>query len=228
MQGLSQLLALSLVLTLPAVPFQTTRRGRGSRNRAPRIVSFTSTQGVFSFCPFSMTGSCGPSKTVGLKVEASDPENDTISFKYSVSAGIVSGSGSEVSWDLTRSPQGIQTAMVEVADSRGSKTSSTITVEVILCGACDPPCPTISVSCPSQVVQGDIVEFVAYVGDPSPELKYMWRHSHGKRMDGPDGPNLKIQAIGSPGQVITATLEMVGFDPACNRAASCQSTITKK
>lgn len=226
MQGIWQLVVLALVLALPTLPFQSTRRGRGARNRAPRIMSFTSTRTIFSFCPFSIVGPCSPGKTVGLKVEASDPENDLISYKYSVSAGIVSGSGSEVSWDLTQSPLGIQTAMVEVADSRGRKSSSTLTVEVIICGACDPPCPTLSVSCPSEIVQGDIVEFVAHVSGS--DLKYMWRHSHGKRMDGPDGPNLKIQAIGSPGQVITATVEMVGFDPACSRAASCQSTITKK
>jgi hypothetical protein len=209
---------------------QMTSQVRARRNRPPTIQSFTSSMTQINYCPFVAGGSCTSSGTiVTLQVNASDPDNNRLTYNYSVTAGAITGIGEIVNWDLFKSPLGMQTAVVEVIDERGGKASSVVRVDVVMCGACDPPCNTLSVSCPSSVTEGGIATFRATVGGEPPErLTYLWSHSNGKRIPGQEGPELKIKAIGLPGDVITATVEVGGIDPACNRQASCETRIEKQ
>lgn len=181
-------------------------------------------------CPFIPTDVCNLGLTIRLKVAATDPDNDRLSYKYSVSVGTVAGFGSEASWDLSRSRVGRQKATVEVTDSRGEKSSSTITVEVVECRTCHPPRPYIRLNCPASITQGETADFTAFVSpdQQSPDVKYLWSHSHGERQAGQEGATLRIKAIGAPGQVITATVTILGIDPASNRVETCRSTIEKK
>ena len=230
MPGISPLLAVVLALALPTSGIQNRRRGAIPRNHAPRIISFTVSESIFNLCPFFTPNLCN-SGTVRLKVEATDPENDALRYKYSVSAGTVEEYGPEASWDLSRGPVGIQTTTVEVTDSRGRKSSSTITVKVVECSTCDPPRPYIRLNCPASITQGDTAEFTASVmpaEEQSPDLKYLWSHSHGEREAGQEGATLRIKAIGAPGQVISVTVTILGLDPATNRVYTCRSTIEKK
>ena len=229
MLGISPLFVVVLALTLQASGIQNRRRGAIPRNRAPRIISFTASESIFNSCPFFIPSLCNPG-TIRLKVEATDPENDALSYKYSVSAGTVEEYGPEASWDLTRSPVGIQTTTVEVTDTRGRKSSSTITIKVVECGTCDPPRPYIKLTCPASITQGDTAEFTASVtpAEQLTDLKYLWSHSHGEREAGQEGATLRIKANGAPGQVISATVTILGLDPVSNRVHTCRSTIEKK
>ena len=209
---------------------QMTKQVRARRNRPPTIQSFTSSMDQIDYCPFVSGGSCSSSGTfVTLRVKASDPDNNRLTYNYSVTAGaIIAGAGEVVNWDLFKTPLGIQTATVEVTDGQGGMASSVVRVDVVICGACDPPCPTLSVSCPSSVTEGELATFQATVGGEPPEkLTYHWSDTNGKPIPGQEGPELKIKATGLPGDSITVVVEVGGIDPACSRTASCESRIVK-
>jgi hypothetical protein len=227
----SSIIVFALVAAFTHPHAQMTRQVRARRNRPPTIQSFTSSMTQIDHCPFvAGVGSCTSSGTiVTLQVMASDPDNDRLKYNYSVTAGAITGIGEIVNWDLYMTPLGTQTATVEVTDGQGGIASSVVRVDVVICGACDPPCPTLSVSCPSSVTEGELATFQATVGGEPPEkLTYHWSDSNGKPIPGQEGPELKIKAIGSPGEVIKATVEVGGIDPACSRQASCETRIEKQ
>jgi hypothetical protein len=182
-----------------------------------------------SYCPFVPGGSCGPSAIAMLEAKASDPDGDELTYNYSVTAGAIAGNGPTANWDLFKTPFEVQTATVEVTDGRGGKASRTAQVKVVVCGVCDPPRPYLSLTCPSKVSQDSVAVFTVTVSGVGPDekLTYLWSHSSGKRLPGQAGPELKIQAIGSPGDVIKATVEVLGLDPSVSRQASCETHIEK-
>lgn len=209
---------------------QTTRRVRQQRNRPPTIQSFTASTSQIIYCPFDPNGICSPSGTIAtLQVQASDPDNDPLTYTYSVTGGTVSGTGGETAnWDLFDARFAMQTATVEVTDQRGGKASSVVRVDVVMCGTCDPPRPSMGVTCPYDVIQGEIAVFTLNISLVDPDkLTYLWRHSNGKRLPGQEGPQLKIKAIGRPGEIISATVTVLGLDPSFNRTASCETRIEK-
>lgn len=172
---------------------------------------------------------CSPSGAiVMLVVQTSDPERDQLKYKYSATAGAITGTGSIATWDLAKVPPGLQTAKVEVSDQRGRKTSTTAQVKTVVCDACHLFCPAISVSCPKNVVPGEMVTFVARVSgiNPTDKITFLWNHSHGTRLGGQQGSKLKIEATGQPGDIITGTVRIRGIDPACSHQATCQTQIT--
>jgi hypothetical protein len=222
---------LALVIIVPTFPGQGTQRNRSGHNHSPRVESFKSSKKTLDLCPFFPTALCSSSGTiVTLEVKASDQENDLLTYKYSVTAGTIVGTGASVNWDLSGSRLGNQTASVEVSDKRGGKESAKTVVELVVCGACDPPCPTLSVTCPTEVHEGEIAEFTATASadDSVQKLIYLWSHSNGKRVASDQGPKLQIKATGLPGDLITATVRVLGIDPACNYQASCESRIVKR
>jgi hypothetical protein len=223
------LILLALVTCSTIAGTQPSQRVRSKRNRPPKIQSFTSSETEVTYCPFVEGGACSPAgPIVTLEVDAKDQDGEKLTYKYSVSAGTIVGTGAIVNWDLYKTPFGLQTATIEVSDQRGGKSTSAANVKVTICGACDPPCTTLSVSCPSSVTEDEIATFQATVGgDPPGKLTYLWSHSNGKRIPGQEGSSLKIKAIGLPGDVITATVNVLGLDPSCRRQASCESKIVK-
>lgn len=226
-----QMILLALVAGSAIPGIKPAQRGRSKRNRPPTIESFTSSLAEIDYCPFVEGGSCSSSGTiVRLEVKANDQDNEKLTYKYSTTAGAIAGNGSTANWDLYKAPLGMQTAIVEVTDQHGGKASSTARVNVVMCGACDPPCSSLSVTCPSEVTQGDVAVFVATVSgiEADRKLMYLWSHSNGKRIAAQAGPELRIEAIGSPGDVITATVDVLGIDPTCNRQASCESRIVTR
>ena len=222
----------ALVLILPSFGFQRARKGKSTRNRTPIIRSFVSSNTVVEFCPFYHGGvGCGTSNSrVTLRVEARDQDNDELSYHYSVGFGDIEGEGSTVIWDIKR--LGKHTAKVEVRDSRGGRSSSTLSVEVISCGECHPPRPWLEVVCPKDVSEGETAVFEAKINGDDYYGKrrriFLWRHSMGKRINEPEGPTLRIQALGFPGEMITATVRVLGLDPTISSEASCRTKIIKQ
>jgi hypothetical protein len=223
------LLALVAGSTIPGI--KPAQRARSKRNRPPTIESFTSSVSAVYPCPFADNGSCSSSRPiVELEVKASDLDNDSLTYAYSVTQGALTGIGAFVNWDLSKASFGMQTIGVEVTDQRGGKASSIARVNVVLCGSCDPPCPFLSVTCPSEVTEGDVAVFAATISGVGPDEKliYLWSHSNGKRIAGEAAPELRIVAIGSAGDVIKGTVEVLGIDPTCSRQASCESRIVTR
>jgi hypothetical protein len=67
--------------------------------------------------PTEVTATSG--KTISVITTASDPENDVLTYRYSVSAGSIKGTGYKVSWDLTGVPPGTYTITAGVDDGLG-------------------------------------------------------------------------------------------------------------
>ena len=223
---------LALVLSVPTPAFQRARKGKSTRNRTPIIRSFVSSNTVVEFCPFYQGSvGCGTSNSrVTLRVEARDRDNDELSYQYSVGFGDIEGEGSTVIWDIKR--LGKHTARIEVSDPRGGRSSSTLSVEVIPCGECHPPRPWLEVVCPKDVTEGETAVFEAKINgddyDGTRRRIFLWRHSLGKRITEPEGPTLRIQALGFPGEMITATVRVLGLEPTISSEASCRTKIVKQ
>lgn len=221
---------LALALIAPQSDFQNPRTGRAQRNRAPTIHTFIPSVSVVNICPVHSVVACsGSGAIVTLVVQASDPDRDQLKYKYSVTAGVIAGTGEIASWDLAKVPPGFQTAKVDVTDQRGLKPSTTAQVEIVVCDTCHLFCPAITVSCPKNVAAGEGVTFVASVDgiNPTDKITFLWNHSHGRRLGGQQGSKLRIEATGQPGDMITGTVRIRGIDPACNHQATCQTQITK-
>lgn len=58
-------------------------------------------------------------KTIDVTTSASDPENDVLTYVYTVSAGQIKGTGPRVVWDLTGVPAGTYTITAAVDDGCG-------------------------------------------------------------------------------------------------------------
>jgi hypothetical protein len=180
------------------------------------------------------SGACATasSTTVGLTTTASDPDGDTLLYTYTVTGGRISGEGTSVSWDLSGVGPGTYTASVEVDDGCGCVTSSTTTVTIASCSDCVPDlvCPTLDVTCPSDVEEGGSVTFSATVtgGTPAVSPTYNWTVSAGTITSGQGTSSITVSAANAGGQTITATVELGGVDPSCGRTKSCSTPVRPK
>ncbi|MEP6637518.1 MAG: hypothetical protein ABJB97_12395 [Acidobacteriota bacterium] len=162
-----------------------------------------------------------------MTAAATDPDNDTMLYTWSVTGGRLTGEGRTVSWDLSGVNPGTYTATVGVNDGNTHTANGSTTVTVENCTECQPPCPTVSVSCPSDVDQGAPITFSASVnGGPSNmSATYNWSVSAGTISGGQGTSSITVDTAGLAGQTVTATVELGGVDPACARTASCSTAV---
>ena len=183
---------------------------------------------------------CTPTtEPVQLTASASDPDGDTLLYTWTATAGRIVGDGPNVTWDLTGVQPGTYTANVEVDDGCGcvAFTSTSVTVERCPCvprpAPEKPPCPTITVDCPTGLVNvGQPVTFTASVtgGDPSAQLTYNWTVTAGNITSGQGTPSITVDTTGlAGGTTITGTVTVGGIDPNCpTTSASCTVTIREE
>ncbi len=172
------------------------------------------------------SASCTPSATrsVDLTADARDPDNDTLLYTWSVTGGRITGEGGKVAWDLSGANPGTYTATVEVSDGCCHTVPGSTTVTVATCTDCHPLCPTVSVSCPSEVDLGSPITFSSSVSS-SASVTYNWSVSAGTISGGQGTPTITVDTAGLGGQTVTATVELGGLDPACSRTASCSTSV---
>jgi outer membrane protein OmpA-like peptidoglycan-associated protein len=72
----------------------------------------------------------GSNDSIQVQAQAADPDNDTINYKWSATAGGVEGQGAEVRWNSKDVPVGKQTITVAVDDGRGGTASASTDVTV--------------------------------------------------------------------------------------------------
>jgi len=207
-------------------------------NSPPVINSFAASTAVITLpCPegsHSSSNSCpaNPSTSVGLTVNATDPDGDTLLYTYTVSGGRVTGEGANVSWDLSGVGPGKYTATVEVDDGCGCISFSSTDVTIGTCSDCIPNrvCPNVTVSCPDAADEGAPVNISATVvsaGTP-PVATYNWSVSTGTITSGQGTSSITVDTSGKGGQTITATVEVGGPDPTCTRTWSCSVPVRGK
>jgi len=204
-------------------------------NQAPVISSFAaSTSTITVPCREgykSASGACPTTVTnsVGLTTTATDPDGDTLLYTYSTTGGRITGDGANVTWDLSGLAPGTYTASVEVDDGCGCISFSSTTVTIAECSDCVPilVCPTVAVTCTDSVDEGQPITFTANFnqGTPTVSETYNWTVSAGTITSGQGTSSITVDTKGLAGQSVTATVEVGGVDPTCNRTASCTTPV---
>ena len=121
----------------------------------------------------------GSGESVMIRADASDPDNDTLSYSWAVTGGAIDGTGSQVRWNPAGVALGVYTITARVDDGRGGTTSCSAEVRV------DPrPNRPPAMSCsasPSSVVLGGHVHVTAVASDPDNDpLSFSWETSGGR------------------------------------------------
>lgn len=164
--------------------------------------------------------SCSDSMAVNVSTTAVDPENDVLTYNYTVTGGRVVGQGANVSWDLSGVTPGTYTITAGVDDGCGvcgTTQTKTIVVEACECEqVCS--CPSgLSVIGPSGLVNGgDDITFTANVTDGSGTSTYNWSVSQGTITSGQGTSSITVST--SPdmaGSNVTATV-VVRSEPDCS------------
>ncbi len=178
----------------------------------------------------SKSGACSDApKTISVSTHASDPENDVLTYNYTVSGGRVVGTGANVTWDLGGAQVGSYTITTGVDDGCGicGKTD-TKTIRVQECPDCINPevpcsCPSLSVSPPSGVTSpGDAMTFTA---SASGNLTYNWTVSAGTIESGQGTPVITVRTTKEmAGSNVTATVEIGGTEPRCKCPTTASET----
>jgi hypothetical protein len=134
-----------------------------------------------------------------------------------------------VTWDLSGLAPGTYTASVEVDDGCGCISFSSTTVTIANCNDCIPNliCPNISMTCSDAVDEGQPATFTATFnqGTPTVSETYNWTVSAGTITSGQGTSSITVDTKGLGSQSVTATVEIGGVDPTCNRTASCTTPV---
>ena len=172
---------------------------------------------------------CADATTVSVTTTAVDPENDVLTYNYTVSGGRIVGTGANVSWDVTGLAPGTYTITAGVDDGCGlcGKTE-TRTITVAACD-CVPECncATLSVTGPAGITTpGDVMTFTANVsGGSQTTTTYNWTVSAGTIESGQGTPSITVRTDEAlAGGNVTATVNIGGADPACNCPTSASET----
>jgi len=174
-----------------------------------------------------VSGSCDDNRTISVSTHATDPENDVLTYSYTVSGGRVIGTGANVQWDLSGATPGTYTITTGVDDGCGicGKTN-TQTITVAECN-CKPACacPSVSVSGPAGITKpGDPMTFVANVTGGE-GITYNWSVSAGTISSGQGTSSITVDTTGvAGGSSITATVEIGGTPAGCDCPKTASET----
>jgi hypothetical protein len=164
---------------------------------------------------------------LSVSTTAVDPENDVLTYNYTVSGGRIVGQGANVTWDVAGLAPGQYTITAGVNDGCGvCGTTQTRTITVSDCADCKIPCDcgTLSVSGPSGLTPaGDTMTFTAnVVGGPS--VTYNWSVSAGTIESGQGTSSIVVRTPSGSDGSITATVELGGTSPGCGCPTTASDT----
>lgn len=171
---------------------------------------------------------CSDDMAVDVKTTAVDPENDVLTYNYTVSGGRIVGQGANVSWDLTGAQPGTYTITAGVDDSCGvcGKTQ-TRTIEVANCVCKEVcTCPTLSVTPPAGVTTaGETMTFTANVsGGSQPSVTYNWTVTSGTITEGQGTPVIRVATTPEmAGGSVTATVQISGICDVCTERTASET-----
>ena len=215
-------IALVAFLSAPQVLAQTQTRTVAAAN-APLSLSLTADANVVSAC------ANGGAPQVRLTANAVSPGGYPIKYKWTTSAGVISGEGPVVTWNLAGLKPGYHKASLDI-QSVGSDGScqafSSVSVLVNPCAAVQPVCPAIEIICPTNIGIDQPLTFTSRVhrrssGNVTPV--YNWTVSAGTIIEGQGTNTIKVDTTGLAGQTVRASLSMGGYTLECS--ADCAVSI---
>ncbi len=191
----------------------------------PPAVRITASPDLIMGCRSFPSEPCSGEREVELYATANSPVGDKLVFTWAVTGGRLRGEGRKVTWDISGLREGTYTAMVDVNYARHRTVSDSTVIRILPCALCDPPpCPTISVACPSRADSKQLIVFEATASGGSSELNltYTWSVTAGKIISGQGTTKITVDAANLAGQSITATVTVGGMNPNCSgNTASC-------
>jgi hypothetical protein len=176
----------------------------------------------------SESGACADgSKTISVATRASDPENDVLTYNYTVSGGRIVGTGANVQWDLSSAQVGTYTIVTGVDDGCGvCGRTDTKTITIRECPDCRPietaptcNCGTVTVNGPGgTTAPGQTMTFTATAtGQGSSNFTYNWTVSAGTIVSGQGTPSITVATTADmAGTNVNATVEVGGTQAGCN------------
>ncbi len=168
---------------------------------------------------------CSDDMTVTVRTTAVDPENDVLTYNYTVSGGRIVGQGANVDWDLTGVAPGTYTITAGVDDSCGvCGQTQTRTITVAECNCVEErvavpcECPSITVTGPSgEGRAGETLTFTANVsgGGQTNDLTYNWSVSQGEIVSGQGTPVITVQTDATATGNVVASVDVRGLCETC-------------
>ncbi|HYX30855.1 MAG TPA: PKD domain-containing protein [Pyrinomonadaceae bacterium] len=173
---------------------------------------------------------------VQLNAIAKSADGAPLRYRWRVNGGQVRGDGPNPTWDLTGLQPGTYQANVEVDDGKDINCAafSTVPIIVIECPPVPvpPACPTVNISCPESVKEGETVRFATTVtgGRPAPGMtpSYDWTVNCGKIVSGQGTPTITVDTTGCSGQTIQANVNLTGYGVPCPATCSVAIPIMNK
>jgi len=175
---------------------------------------------------------CNDSSSISVATSATDPENDVLTYNYTVSGGRIVGTGANVSWDVGGLAPGTYTITAGVDDGCGlcGKTQTqTITIAECDC-VIECSCPSLSVTGPAGVTErGGSMTFTANVsGGSAQNVTYNWSVSAGTISSGQGTPSIMVTAPSDGTTNVTATVSIgLDVDCGCTKEASETAPVTQ-
>jgi hypothetical protein len=156
------------------------------------------------------------SQKVQLNANAVSPDRNPIRYRWTTSAGMITGEGPTVTWDLTGLRPGYHKASLDIQTSSTEgecHAFSSVSVLVNPCPAIPPVCPQIEIDCPTNLGIDQPLTFTSRYtgGTPAITPAYNWTVSAGTIMEGQGTNTIKVNTTGLAGQTIRASLSMGGY-----------------
>jgi PKD-like domain len=190
---------------------------------APLTLSLIADSNTVSAC------ADGGAPQVRLTANAVSPGGYPIKYRWTTSAGTVSGEGAVVTWNLAGLKAGYHKASLDI-QSVGSEGScqafSSVSVLVNPCLAVQPVCPAVEIVCPTQIAIDQPLTFSSRLAGGVPATVspvYNWTVSAGTIIEGQGTSTIKVDTKGLGGQTVNASLSVGGYNLDC--AADCAVSI---
>ena len=220
LKGLKTYVAsIALIVSLSAANVFAQKTQVVSSTSAPLSLSLTSEANIVRACDNS------GAPQVQLTAKAVSPDRNPIKYKWTTSAGTISGEGPVVTWNLAGLKPGYHKASLDIQSVGSDGTCqafSSVTVLVNPCAEVRPVCPAIEVVCPTSSSYGQPLTFSSHLTGGVPaniNAVYNWTVSAGTIVSGQGTETIKVDTTSAAGQTITATLSVGGYNLEC--AASC-------